>query len=238
MTTSAYHERAANGLADAALECIWTHSGSTAAAGHLVIPDNCADILLELEPDGSVADASVVGVMTRPVHVAARPVHLVGLRFRPGWLAPLLRVDAAVVRDARVPLSSVAPSWARALESDHPLARLLDEVGTSVAAHRGPTPVVRAVLDEVRTNPTELRVESVCRAQGVSRQFLARVFNQQVGIGPKFVARVSRLARVRGAMSSRRGDWARLAAESGFADQSHLVREMRALAGAVPTALL
>lgn len=237
MTTSAYHERAAHGLADTALECIWEHVGSTEATGHLVIPDNCADILLELEPDGSVADASVVGLMTRPVHVAARPVHMVGLRFRPGWLAPLLRFDAATVRDARVPLSSVAPAWARALESDQPLERLLDAVATSLAAQRGPAPVVRAVLDEVRTNPAELRVESVCRTQGVSRQFLARVFNQQVGIGPKFVARVTRLARVRGAMSSRRGDWARLAAESGYSDQSHLVREMRSLAGAVPTAL-
>ncbi|MBK8248305.1 MAG: helix-turn-helix transcriptional regulator [Gemmatimonadetes bacterium] len=237
MMTS-YRERPAVGLAADALECIWEHRGSANESGHLVIPDNCADILLDLAPDGRVLTASVVGVMTEPRRVPSRPGHLVGLRFRPGWLAPLLDVDARELRNARVPLEQVAPAWARvAYGGSAPLRDLVSAVALALAAHRGPAPLVQRVLHELMTGEQDHPVGALCRSSGVSRQYLARAFSHAVGTGPKFVARVARLERVRRSLTSRRGDWARLAADVGFADQSHLVREMRALTGAVPSAL-
>ncbi|MBL8958680.1 MAG: helix-turn-helix transcriptional regulator [Gemmatimonadetes bacterium] len=238
MTLHTYRERPVDGAASDALACIWEHRGSTHASGHLVIPDNCADILLDLAPDGQVLSAAVVGVMTAPVRVPARPGHLVGLRFRPGWLAPLLGVDARELRDARVPLEQVAPRWAGvAYGGPAAVTDLVAAVKRGVAAHRGPAPLVRRVIDALVTGPHDVPVHTLCRSHGVSRQYLARAFSHAVGTGPKFVGRVARLERVRQSLTSRRGDWARLAAEVGLSDQSHLVREMRALTGTVPSLL-
>jgi AraC-like DNA-binding protein len=236
MMKHTYRERSVAGVANDALACIWEHHGSPSASGHLVIPDNCADILLDLAPDGQVVSASVVGVMTAPRRVPSRPGHLVGLRFRPGWLAPLLGVDARELRDARVPLEQVAPRWADvAYQGPSAVPHLVTAVERGLDAHRGPALLVRRVIDALVTGPHDIPVHTLCRSHGVSRQYLARAFSHAVGIGPKFVGRVARLDRVRQSITSRRGDWARLAAEAGFSDQSHLVREMRALTGAVPS---
>jgi AraC-like DNA-binding protein len=56
------------------------------------------------------------------------------------------------------------------------------------------------------------------------------------GYGPKVLARILRLQR---ALRSphRTTDLARVAADAGYADQSHLSREVRALTGQSPTEL-
>ena len=64
---------------------------------------------------------------------------------------------------------------------------------------------------------------------------LRRVVRQAAGVSLKAYARAQRIV---GAMTAadrvNRPEWARLAADSGFYDQSHLVRECRALCGMTP----
>jgi AraC-like DNA-binding protein len=82
------------------------------------------------------------------------------------------------------------------------------------------------------------RVASIADEIGWSRKHLAARFADQVGVGPKSIARIARFNRA--ANLSKRADrtsWADLAVECGYADQAHMVREFRALAGATPTGL-
>jgi len=71
---------------------------------------------------------------------------------------------------------------------------------------------------------------------GPGRPQLERLFRERVGVTPKVYAR---LLRFEASLSlARRGArWAEVAAGAGFADQSHLVREYRALAGTSPSLL-
>jgi AraC-like DNA-binding protein len=59
------------------------------------------------------------------------------------------------------------------------------------------------------------------------------LFRDDLGMTPKHYARIARLRRVlaRGPSSS----WARLALETGFHDQSHLIREFRDLLQVTPS---
>ena len=87
--------------------------------------------------------------------------------------------------------------------------------------------------------PEVPRIDAVARALDLSpRRFGAR-FAAEVGLSPKRYCRVRRfqtlLQRVHGTAAP---DWAGLAADCGFADQPHLVREFRAYAGISPTAWL
>ena len=74
---------------------------------------------------------------------------------------------------------------------------------------------------------------------GWSHKHLIARFRQQVGLAPKTAAR---LVRFRGVLrqvgSDRRLDWGLLAAEAGYADQAHLVREFRQFTGTTPTDFL
>jgi methylphosphotriester-DNA--protein-cysteine methyltransferase len=82
-------------------------------------------------------------------------------------------------------------------------------------------------------------VENVARVLGVTRQHLRRKFIERVGVGPKTFARVARFQRV--LAETRRGqrpEWAGIAVDLGYADQSHLIAEFREFSGATPVPFL
>ena len=81
------------------------------------------------------------------------------------------------------------------------------------------------------------RIREIARQVGWSHQHLITRFKQQVGVAPRLAARLLRLSRVWRLIDSGHS-WARIAAESGYADQSHLVREFRQFTGTTPNALL
>jgi AraC-like DNA-binding protein len=76
---------------------------------------------------------------------------------------------------------------------------------------------------------------------GYSQRHLYRSVVAAVGYGPKRLARILRLQRALGAGRNARDadvSLARLAHESGFADQAHFSNECLVLAGATPSVLL
>ncbi|QBE64186.1 helix-turn-helix transcriptional regulator [Pseudoduganella lutea] len=79
-------------------------------------------------------------------------------------------------------------------------------------------------------------VETLADTLHVSRQHLALRFRQQVGITPKLFARICRFRRALALLRdrSRDGDLAGLAAECGYFDQSHLIRDFRDFADMAP----
>ena len=77
-------------------------------------------------------------------------------------------------------------------------------------------------------------IRDVCAEIGWSDRHLSARFRAETGLRPKEAARVARFDRARRAL--RPGvRIAEVAAAHGFADQSHLVREFRALAGCTPS---
>jgi len=80
-------------------------------------------------------------------------------------------------------------------------------------------------------------VESLAAAAGVSRQHLARVFRDRVGLAPKTYCS---LARFQSGLvyAGRAGvDWAQVAAAMGYADQSHMIAEFRRFSSLTPQTL-
>lgn len=82
-------------------------------------------------------------------------------------------------------------------------------------------------------------IASLAAELGWSRQTFARHFRRRTGLPPKLTARLKRF----GAVISRlppdgAPDWAGLAAEAGYADQAHLIHDVKAFTGLSPAALL
>ncbi|MDX8433958.1 MULTISPECIES: AraC family transcriptional regulator [Mesorhizobium] len=81
------------------------------------------------------------------------------------------------------------------------------------------------------------RVSLLADELGWSRKHLAAKFSDAIGIGPKTLSRIVRFNRALSLSKHQLDDWAGIAADCGYADQAHLVREFRDLAGETPTAL-
>jgi AraC-like DNA-binding protein len=80
------------------------------------------------------------------------------------------------------------------------------------------------------------RIHALAHHLGVSERLLRQRFQEEIGISPKTYARIARIRQV----VARAGSvgWARLAAETGFYDQAHLIAEFRDLLGVTPRAFL
>lgn len=80
-----------------------------------------------------------------------------------------------------------------------------------------------------------MSIDSLATAAGVSRQQLTRVFRERVGVSPKVYCR---LARFQSALAYARAgdsiDWARVASEVGYADQSRMIAEFRQFSSLTP----
>ncbi|KQV47705.1 MULTISPECIES: helix-turn-helix domain-containing protein [unclassified Duganella] len=136
----------------------------------------------------------------------------------------------ALLTEALYTRLSVAPGGARAATA------LASRV--TAAAPAGQALALRAVA-ELEAHGGALRVETLAAALGVSRQYLANQFRDHIGLSPKLFARICRFRAARAsALALEAGqhghDWATLALDSGYFDQSHLIRDFQDFSGASP----
>ncbi|SFG37937.1 AraC-type DNA-binding protein [Duganella sp. CF458] len=140
----------------------------------------------------------------------------------------------ALLTEALYARLSMAPAGARAATA---LAARV-----SAAAPAGQALALRAVA-ALEASGGAWRVETLAGALGVSRQYLANQFRDHVGLPPKLFARICRFRAARAAAlaasapatAGQHGhDWATLALDSGYFDQSHLIRDFHDFTGASP----
>ncbi|TWI61557.1 helix-turn-helix protein [Pseudoduganella lurida] len=232
--------------------CLWTLRvagpvSATAPHVHRVLPDNCIDILWQ---DGGTA-AFAVGMMSASILVpASRPVRTVGVRFKPGAAGLFLGLPLAELTDTRAGLADLWGSaaaarlddalWTSELADAQRVAILERELlGRLALAGPGqPTLALRAVA-AFEAAHGDLRIESVAERLGVSRQHFALQFRQQVGLSPKLFARICRFRRALALLREpgRTEDMTTLAADCGYFDQSHLIRDFHDFANAAPGGL-
>lgn len=98
-----------------------------------------------------------------------------------------------------------------------------------------PDPAVAWAWERLRASHGGVRVEALAAELGCSRRYLRDGFVRHVGLAPKTVARLMRFHHVRERIQQAPARWGEVAHAAGYADQSHLNREFRALAGTTPS---
>jgi AraC-like DNA-binding protein len=88
--------------------------------------------------------------------------------------------------------------------------------------------------EELRRTTGRVSIAALADDVGWSHRRLIARFREQVGLGPKTVARIMRFDRAVKALRSPTTELADVAFDSGYFDQAHMNREFRALAGTTP----
>ncbi|MEU6236470.1 helix-turn-helix transcriptional regulator [Kitasatospora sp. NPDC047058] len=235
---------------------LWT---STPAAPGLqrILPDGCLDLIW------TGGELLVAGPDTTAVLVGAGPQRgtTVGLRFAPGTGPVVLGVPAHELRDRRVPLAALWPGadvrrLTERLTERAPerlTERLTERATERVADADAPGRLLRALAAARLDAPGPIRPDPIvpevlaglaagepvaaCAARaGYSERQLHRRCQASFGYGLKTLARILRMNRSVGLARAGR-PFAEIAATVGYADQAHLSREVRALAGVPLSAL-
>ena len=225
--------------------CLWAQAigDGRRARPHRVLPDGCIDIVWI-----GAAPPVVAGPATRTVIVDLPPrTIVVGVRFHPGMAPSLLGLPAVELLDREVPLGQIwgprADELSARVGAEAKVARKLAIAEAMLAARavdaRAGDPLVAAAVGWLARHPGG-PVERLSALLEIGSRQLRRRFRASVGYGPKTLQRVLRLQRVLtlagGGAGSQR--LAALAADAGYADQAHMTRELGALTGRVPSALL
>ena len=114
------------------------------------------------------------------------------------------------------------------------LAQIVRRLNGKTAA---PPPWLERIREVIHDTTGSTSVEDLAREAGVHRVHLARTFRDHYGVP---VTRYARQVRVQSALTllaTGSISLSQLAFETGFADQSHLTREVRAAVGATPGAI-
>jgi AraC-like DNA-binding protein len=126
-----------------------------------------------------------------------------------------------------------APTWERRFAVlDAFLVRAADE-----GPH--PSPEVAMAWQRLLASGGRLPIGRLADDVEWSHKHLITRFSQQVGLTPKTAARLVRFEQVLRRIGARRtARWDQLAADAGYADQAHLIRDFHAFAGVTPTGYL
>jgi len=218
-------------------------------ASHRVLPDPAVSLAFwcRREPDGRpvAARLTLIGAKTRPhlVHFEAG-CEITAFRIKLEWARSLLGLVPAEHNDGEHDLPALLPRFGTTLFDALVETRTSDQAARLLSAalagklsrttgRDGET--VGHALDLVRRTAGRLPIEQIAGKIGISVRHLRRNVRRHAGVSLKAYARTQRiLAVMTRADRSTQPYWARLAADSGFYDQPHLVRECRALCGLTP----
>lgn len=164
-----------------------------------------------------------------------------GVAFRPGCFRPFLSAPVSTITGRSLPASQVLgpamPQLAMAEAADHPaLVAIVEEFLRAIRPDPDPTAEqVAEIVARIAAEPCLTRVADLARDLDTNVRRLQRLFAECVGIGPKWVIRRYRLHEVTERMAEGTMiDWATLAAELGYADRAHLIRDFTAIVGETP----
>lgn len=103
-------------------------------------------------------------------------------------------------------------------------------------AIHAPSPDIESALKLFERSDGTARVRDIAADIGWSRKHFTRRFANEIGVAPKTLALMLRFHRAcRLARTGPVNGWAAVAAEAGYADQAHLVRDFRVFTGEAPT---
>lgn len=172
------------------------------------------------------------------------PTHVLAIEIDPGWLA---RTHPGLGAAGAMPLPATLYDriWRVLLEvtAGEPLARinaslasLVDSVGSF--ADNIPSAAVMALIDDMHVNWKSVpSVRDMSLKHRLSAQHICRIFKRFTGVTLQQYALLLRLDYARGLLWGTTMPLAAVAAETGFADQSHLTRVLAAHSARTPLRL-
>jgi AraC-like DNA-binding protein len=169
--------------------------------------------------------------------------HVFGVKFAPGAFRLFLSGPASSLTDRTVPLKRVFGKDIVGLEAvltgsareDKMIAAANEFFGARIpSADEGAVragELVRLILRQ-----TDIKtVDDLTRRTGIGKRSLQRIFNEYVGVSPKWVIRRYRLHElIERFKSGQKMELSDLALELGYFDQAHLINDFRSIAGYTP----
>jgi AraC-like DNA-binding protein len=242
------------------IKCVWVFEAEpsqTYGRPERIVPDGNPELIVHFgQPFGALTPSGIftpqprvflMGQMTKPVTLDSSHgmAGVAGVRFYPSSARTALGAPMDEISDVSLSLENIDPGAAE---------RLVDEIASApnaaarawclqryVAARAKRTArfqddAVNAWVARIGQARGILSIADLAGDSGLSIRQLERRFLKQIGVPPRQYVNVIRFRRVFDQLTTGgRQDWARLALEAGYFDQSHLIRDFHRFIGCSPS---
>jgi AraC-like DNA-binding protein len=97
--------------------------------------------------------------------------------------------------------------------------------------------LVNDIVDRINREHDLTKVEALCEHYGIHIRSLQRLFDQYVGVSPKWVIKIARIQHAAETVDLRQAqNWTKLSADLGYHDQAHFIKDFKSIVGQTPEA--
>ncbi|MBI5594404.1 MAG: AraC family transcriptional regulator [Deltaproteobacteria bacterium] len=173
--------------------------------------------------------------------------HLFGVCFKPGGAALFQPTPANELTDRCIDIADIRGSRSRIfadriidtdVKTDSRIEFLNRYFLKSLGGLSSRYPYLERAVFQIRETGGRIGVECLARKIGVSRRNLERLFIHHAGLTPKKFCRLYRFRTILGRLADSKSNWASIALDAGYFDQSHLIRDFNRFTGYSPAAYM
>ncbi len=212
-----------------------------------IVPDGHHEIIFHLHPHTGKRKFNDTGWLEEPAAFIAGQTltsytlqlapgaRLYGIRFYPHTLSAFLKMPVPDPPSGITPLSDILPvSDFMDCITDQPqvtfrhFERLLTGMIARLANHSNSYDYVHAAVQEIMLHKGNISVDHLLHRTGVSAKYLDALFKQQVGLTPKAISNIIRFNHfISWTQEHPAENYTAGGYETGYYDQSHLIRTFR-----------
>jgi len=203
-----------------------------------VVPNPCVNIVIEPHRSAIFGAAK-----QKYVHQLEGKGCVFGAKFKPGGFYPFIKQPISTLANQPMRIQDVfdvdllqleQELLTQAKESD--MVRLAEQfIRPRLPRWDNQIEFINQIIDRVKEDREITKVDEICELFHLNKRTLQRLFDQYVGVSPKWVIQLYRLQNAAETIEHQPHlDWSELSAELGYYDQSHFIKDFRAIIGKTP----
>lgn len=215
----------------------WDLTGQAPYLQH-VVPNPCVNMVVEMNKTAIYAPAK-----SKFSYLLREKGRVFGVKFKPGGFYPFLKSAVSKLGTQGIRIEDVfhlnSADFEYQMLSQEAETNMV-QLAESVILKSLPKPdnnidLVQQVIDQIIEDPHVTKVDDICERIHINKRKLQRIFEQYVGVTPKWVIKLYRLQNAAEKIEADTSyDWSQLSAELGYYDQAHFIKDFKSIVGKTP----
>lgn len=235
------------------VNCFWYYEAETSQkVPERIIPDGCIEVIFHLKAPVKRLfqkewlvnpKMNIVGQMTKPYFICPTgPLEMLGIRFYPHTAHHFFDFPLDEIKDKVLKTAEIWGKDAEQLEEILHLASNISEAINSIESFLlkkilpdQTDQLLAFALHEIMSSGGKLSIKRLCEDTTYGRRSLEMKFKKRIGLSPKVLCRIIRFQQIFKYWSHENSSLTTLAYQSGYADQSHFIRDFKQFTGISPS---
>ncbi|WP_338554114.1 helix-turn-helix domain-containing protein [Paenibacillus sp. KS-LC4] len=203
-----------------------------------VVPNPCVNLIIQQGRSG------IFGAAKQKYSYLVKGKGCVfGAKFRPGGFYPFIQQPVSSLAGSPLDIREIFDVDGAAMEElllSQEGGAAMVELAERIIKPKLPVQdesvtLINQMVDWIIAQRDATKVDQLCTVFHINKRSLQRLFDQYVGVSPKWVIQLYRLQNAAEMLDRNPShDWTQLSLELGYHDQSHFIKDFKAVIGVTP----